>query len=62
MQEMEQPRETHILTRGQYDQPADKVDFVPAALGPLPKDAPRNRLGFAQWLVALEHPPAARSR
>ncbi len=61
MQEMQQPRETHILTRGQYDQPADKVEFgVPASLGPLPKDAPRNRLGFAQWLVAPEHPLTAR--
>ena len=61
MQEMDRPRETHILTRGQYDQPAEKVEFgVPASLGPLPKDAPRNRLGFAQWLVAPEHPLTAR--
>ena len=61
MQEMDKPRETHILTRGQYDQPADKVEFgVPASLGALPKDAPRNRLGFAQWLVAPEHPLTAR--
>jgi hypothetical protein len=61
MQEMDKPRETHILTRGQYDQPADKVEFgVPTSLGPLPKDAPRNRLGLAQWLVAPEHPLTAR--
>ena len=41
--------------------PADKVEFgVPAALGALPPDAPRNRLGLAQWLVAPEHPLTAR--
>jgi hypothetical protein len=61
MQEMAQPRATHILTRGQYDQPADKVEFgVPVSLSPLPPGAPRNRLGFAQWLVAPEHPLTAR--
>ncbi|MCU0879418.1 MAG: PSD1 and planctomycete cytochrome C domain-containing protein [Pirellulaceae bacterium] len=55
------PRETHILDRGEYLKPLEKVSFAtPAALPPLPDDAPRNRLGLAQWLVAPEHPLTAR--
>nr|MDQ3624576.1 DUF1553 domain-containing protein [Verrucomicrobiota bacterium] len=61
MQEMEKMRDTHLLMRGQYDQPGEKVEFgVPAALGSLPADAPKNRLGFAQWLVAPDNPLTAR--
>ena len=33
---------------------------MPAVLGALPKDAPRNRLGLARWLVSREHPLVAR--
>lgn len=61
MQEMAKPRETHVLTRGQYDQPAEKVSFaVPASLGQLSETMPRNRLGLAQWLVSKENPLTAR--
>ncbi len=61
MAEMEAPRETFILARGQYDQPTDKVTAaVPAALPPLPEGAPNNRLGFAQWLVDPSHPLTSR--
>jgi hypothetical protein len=61
MQEMPKPRETHILTRGQYDQPGEKVTFaVPAALGRLPASAPQNRLGLTQWLVSRDNPLTAR--
>lgn len=56
-----QPRETRILNRGDYLTPGDKVDFgTPAFLPALPADAPRNRLGFARWLVSGQHPLAAR--
>lgn len=61
MQEMTKARETHVLLRGQYDQPGEKVAFaVPKALGSLPAGAPKNRLGFAQWLVSPTHPLTAR--
>src|SRR6185436_11319708 len=32
----------------------------PVALPPLPKDAPPNRLGLAEWLVDPSHPLTAR--
>ncbi|HEV7226335.1 MAG TPA: PSD1 and planctomycete cytochrome C domain-containing protein [Pirellulales bacterium] len=57
----ERPRETTILNRGDYLSPGEKVSFAtPAFLPPLHDDAPRNRLGFARWLVSPEHPLAAR--
>jgi hypothetical protein len=58
----ERPRETFILSRGEYLTPTkEKVTFnTPAALPPLPANAPRNRLGLAQWLISPEHPLTAR--
>lgn len=45
-------RKTFQLNRGEWDQPRQEVlPHTPAAFHPFPKDAPRNRLGFAQWLV-----------
>ena len=56
-----QPRDTFMLARGQYDQPTTKVTpGTPASLPPLPADAPMNRLGLAQWLVQTDHPLTAR--
>jgi Protein of unknown function (DUF1553) len=50
-----------MLDRGDYLKPKEKVTFAtPAFLPPLPKDAPRNRLGFAQWLFLPNHPLTAR--
>ncbi len=61
MLEMPAPRKTFLLKRGQYDAPADEVQpDVPASLPPFPKDAPRNRLGLAQWLLAPNHPLTSR--
>ena len=55
------PRKTHILNRGQYDQPADEVlPGVPGCLPPLPAAAKADRLGLAQWLVQPDHPLTAR--
>ncbi len=60
MQEMDKPRDTFILQRGQYDKPGEKVfagtpDFLP----PLPP-GPANRLTMARWLVDPSHPLTAR--
>lgn len=65
MEEMPQPRPTFILTRGRYDAPktdANRVgrDTFAKLLIPFPKDAPRNRLGLAQWLTDPHHPLTAR--
>ena len=50
-----------VLSRGEYDQRREQVrPDVPAALIPLPKDAPRNRLALAKWLVDPKHPLTAR--
>ncbi|MBL8290944.1 MAG: DUF1553 domain-containing protein [Bryobacterales bacterium] len=61
MQELDKPRDTFVLGRGDYRNRTEKVTAaVPAALPPLPKDAPANRLGLAQWLVDPSHPLTAR--
>jgi uncharacterized protein DUF1553/uncharacterized protein DUF1549/concanavalin A-like lectin/glucanase superfamily protein/cytochrome c len=61
MSEMEKPRETFVLGRGDYRNKTDKVSTgVPAALSPLPQGAPLNRLGLAKWLVEASHPLTAR--
>ncbi|HQX53305.1 MAG TPA: PSD1 and planctomycete cytochrome C domain-containing protein [Planctomycetaceae bacterium] len=57
----DKPRETSILSRGEYLNPTEKVSFAtPAFLPPLPDNASKNRLGFAQWLMAPDHPLTAR--
>lgn len=51
----------NILMRGQYDKVGDPVEAaVPAALGKLPADAPKNRLGLAKWLVSDNNTLTAR--
>ncbi|MEQ1860938.1 MAG: DUF1553 domain-containing protein [Chthoniobacteraceae bacterium] len=61
MQELPKPRTTHLLMRGQYDQHGEEVHAgVPASLPPFPADAPRDRLGFARWLVSPSNPLTAR--
>ncbi len=59
--ERDKPRETRMLLRGEYDKLGEVVTAgVPAFLPPLPKGAPTNRLGLAQWLVDPAHPLTAR--
>ncbi|MAT14833.1 MAG: hypothetical protein CMJ46_06130 [Planctomyces sp.] len=61
MEDMAEPRQTHVLIRGEYDKHGEKVErAVPAALPPLPEGAPVNRLGLAKWLVDRSNPLTAR--
>ncbi|WP_395748341.1 PSD1 and planctomycete cytochrome C domain-containing protein [Prosthecobacter sp.] len=54
-------RDAFVLKRGEYDKPGDKVSMTtPAVLPPMPKGAPQNRLGLAQWIVSPENPLTAR--
>jgi len=56
-----QPRETHVLARGVYTNPAGKVSFAtPGFLPPMDAAWPRDRLGLARWLFLAENPLVAR--
>lgn len=60
--ELDEARETRVLRRGEYNLPVgDPLEpDVIQVMGAFPRDAPRNRLGLAQWLTADEHPLVAR--
>ena len=61
MGELEKPRETFVLARGDYRNQTEKVQpGVPAMLPPLPDGAPLNRLTLARWLVQPDHPLTSR--
>ena len=61
MEELPKPRQAYVLIRGAYDKHGDPVQpGVPAVLPPLPKDAPPNRLGLAEWIVDPANPLTAR--
>ena len=54
-------RQTHVLIRGQYDQPGERVSAgTPDSILPFPEDWPANRLGLARWLVDRDHPLTSR--
>ena len=51
----------HVLFRGMYDQPRERVlAGTPAALPPMEESWPRNRLGLARWLVDDGNPLTSR--
>lgn len=60
--ELPKPRVTRVLQRGEYHSPIGEAlqPDVPAVMGSFPEDAPRNRLGLAQWLTADKHPLVTR--
>lgn len=60
--ELPKPRETKLLERGEYNLPKGEP-LQPGVFGVMsefPKDAPRNRLGLAQWLTTRGHPLVSR--
>jgi hypothetical protein len=62
MQDQETPRDTFILSRGDYSAPTEhKVQpGIPSFLPPMAADSPANRLGLARWLFQDDHPLTAR--
>lgn len=56
-----QPRTTHLLVRGQYDQHGDVVTAgVPQLLSAPDQEPVTDRLGLANWLTDAKHPLTAR--
>ncbi|TXT35816.1 MAG: hypothetical protein FD138_1211 [Planctomycetota bacterium] len=62
MQETPELRPTHVLLRGAYDRPGERVSRdVPKALPvTLPKSERVNRLDLARWLISADNPLTAR--
>ncbi|MBI4601815.1 MAG: PSD1 domain-containing protein [Planctomycetes bacterium] len=59
--ERAEPRPSYVLKRGQYDQRGEPVErATPAFLPPMEEGLPKDRLGFARWLVDPAHPLTAR--
>jgi hypothetical protein len=61
MQDSDQGQPTHIMIRGDYATPGDRVE--PGTISALHRpatDLPRNRLGLAKWLVAPDNPLTSR--
>jgi hypothetical protein len=60
MQELAQPRQSHVFSRGDFRQPAESVvPGVPAVLHPY-SSAKSDRLALARWLVDRRNPLTAR--
>jgi len=57
----DEQRTTRMFEKGSFLSPGEEViPATPAFLHPMPYDAPRNRLGLAQWLVDENNPLTAR--
>jgi mono/diheme cytochrome c family protein len=62
MRERAEPRESHVLIRGDFLRTGEKVTpDTPAVLPPLAKsEKPHNRLDLARWVVSRQNPLTAR--
>ena len=61
MKERKQPRKTHILERGSYENKGEEVfPGVPESILEMDPSYPKNRLGLAKWLVDKRNPLTAR--
>ncbi len=62
MEEMQEPRPTYVLDRGQYNTPLEEVDpATPVKVLPFGDEFPTNRLGLAEWLFHPDHPLTSRT-
>ncbi|HSQ56970.1 MAG TPA: PSD1 and planctomycete cytochrome C domain-containing protein [Gemmata sp.] len=54
-------RKTRVQHRGNFMDLGEEVtEGTPEAFNPFPADLPKNRLGFAKWLVSRDNPLTAR--
>jgi mono/diheme cytochrome c family protein len=61
MERTDQKPFAHVLYRGAYDQPRERVEAsTPTVLPPMAAALPRNRLGLAKWLFTEDQPLTAR--
>lgn len=61
-QSLNRPRETFVLSRGDFLRPTDKVTpDTPGFLNPLPRTDEPARLRFARWLVSDDSPTTPRA-
>jgi hypothetical protein len=61
MQERTEAPEAYVLFRGEYDKRRDRVTpSTPKLLPSMPSDLPRDRFGFARWLLQADQPLTAR--
>ena len=62
MKEREEVRAAHILIRGAYDNPGERVERDTPAFLPALKESeePRTRMDLANWFVDRDHPLMAR--
>ena len=61
MEEMQPPRKTYILERGEYDQHGEMVErSAPNSILSFTNDYEKNRLGLSKWLFDKKNPLTAR--
>jgi len=61
MQELPEPRETHLLVKGDFTRPGELLSpGVPAVLDSSPANSNTNRLDLARWIVSTNNPLTAR--
>ncbi len=62
MLEMEEPRQTFVMIRGDYENLGERVEAAPPEILPRPDsiEATGDRLEFARWLTSAENPLLSR--
>lgn len=61
MKDLENPRTTYMLNRGNYDEPTEKVEpGTPTSVLAFDQSFPTNRLGLVQWMLHKDNPLTSR--